>query len=158
MPTKKELEAVRLVREVLMDPKVRRKLMKEMGGRGLKEPYRGRFNPKSPDYVEGLDPYTGFCSRAEPRVRVQPLHIVWTLGVEPAPVRLLQTTPAHLLHQLASDLRVHQDLTDQTDGLKFFLGRHLPPPRLLLPLIRKVVGRAVLLTVGGVGVLVLAIP
>ena len=69
MPTKKELEAVRLVREILMDPKIRRKLMKEMGDRGLKEPYRSRFDPESPDYVEGLDPYTGFCSMASDALR-----------------------------------------------------------------------------------------
>ena len=70
MPTKKELEAVRLVREVLMDPKVRRKLMKEMSKeRGLKEPYRSRFDPESPEYVEGLDPYTGFCSMASDALR-----------------------------------------------------------------------------------------
>jgi len=69
MPTKKELEAVRLVREILMDPKVRRKLMKEMGERGLKEPYRSRFDPESPEYVEGLDPYSGFCSMASDALR-----------------------------------------------------------------------------------------
>ncbi len=70
MPTKKELEAVHLVREILLDPKIRHKLMKEMKPeRGLGSEYRSKFDPKSSDYVEGVDPYTGFCAMASDALR-----------------------------------------------------------------------------------------
>ena len=67
MPTKKELEAVRLVRDIITNQTTRRKLMTM--ARGLKPRYKRMFDPESPDYVEGLDPHTGFCSMASDALR-----------------------------------------------------------------------------------------